>query len=357
MDSYELFAGKAYTFPLDGALEEGANYDLVLRILSDYDNNLTPNKVTDVGSNESYDEYRIECEERLYTLKISLDKDCQILKSEINFLKENRDNDRSALIPKYYHSGLIKLGSPVLFLLSSYEDGFSLDDLGLAEVENNLYSFFVSLYNFRKLDTKRTPEEYFNLFFDNFSIENGSEFLISNIKDIYNFEEINAAFREIREEILSTYNPKIIGGDTTCHGFLSKRNIITRNSLFKFKNPSFTFKGNKFFDLAFALVSVGLSARDRAISLKFYCDALKIEFSENREQIDHCIHIASAIYFYKLFFDFLIEECLFQNSRPERVLSLISDYSNSSSCLRNLSCYGSVNNILDRTITRQIKEY
>lgn len=352
MNQYKLFTGKAYSFALNKEIKEGTNYDLIVKILSDFDESLKPISIADSGSNESYDEYLITSEESLFTLKLSLDEDSPILSKEIDFLKQNR----SIITPKYYTSGKIKVGANVLYLLSSYEDGFSVDDFGLGYIDQNLHPFLCCLVGFNKLKTETTPEQYFDFLFKNFSIKSGSEFLIENISDNYNINDINNAFDSIESEIREGCDFDIINGEDTCHGFLSKRNIITRDSFFKFRNPSFIFKGNKLYDFSFLLVSLGLYGRDYAYAVKRYCDLFQIDFKENKTKIDHCAKIASAVYFYKLFFDFLVEESLFLNSRPEKTLNLVSDYTNSSYHLRRLSCYGEVSDIIEKTITRQVSE-
>ena len=199
MNQYELFAGKAYSFALNKEIKEGPNYDLIVKILSDFDESLKPVSIVDSGSNESYDEYLITSEESLFTLKVSLDKDCQVLKNEINFLKENK----SLITPKYYSSGLIKSNFSVLFLLTSFEKGLDIDDLGVSYIDSNIKSLLFSLYAFNKLKTSITPEEYFNYFFDNFSVKNGSDFLIENISNNHNIEDIYYVFDQIKDEILS----------------------------------------------------------------------------------------------------------------------------------------------------------
>ena len=352
MNQYKLFAGKAYSFALNKEIKEGPNYDLIVKILSDLDGSLKPISIVDSGSNESYDEYLITSEESLFTLKVSLDKNCQALKNEINFLKENK----SLITPKYYSSGLIKSNFSVLFLLTSFEKGLDIDDLGVSYIDSNIKSLLFSLYAFNKLKTSITPEEYFNYFFDNFSVKNGSDFLIENISNNHNIEDIYYVFDQIKDEILSSYRPDIMSGNDTCHGFLSKRNVISRNSVFKFKNLNFTFKGNRLYDFSFLLVSLGLNGRDYSYAIKKYCDSFDLVFKETKPLIDHCTKIASGIYLYKLFFDFLIEESLFLNSRPEKVLSLISDFSNASLHLNRLSCCGSVSEIAETIISKQASD-
>lgn len=350
MNSYKLFSGKAYTIPVDKELKEGPNYDLVLKIFSEFDKDLEIKNISDVGSNESFDEYLVTTEEKLYDLKVSLDENCEALSSEINFLKENK----SIVTARYYSSGKVKVGMPVLYLLSSFEDGLGIDDLGVSYIDQNTYPFLCCLAGFNKLETKRTAEEYFDFVFKNFCVKNGSDFLLDNISSNYNIEDINKAFDSIESEIRGGCDFGIVKGDATCHGFLSARNITSRDSFFKFKNPSFSFKGNKFYDFSFLMVSLGLYGRDYAYSVKKYCDLFQISFKDNKDEIDHCTKIASGVYFYKLFFDFLIEESLFLNSRPEKTLNLISDYTSSSYHLKRLSCYGEVSDIIDKTITRQV---
>ena len=352
MNPYKLFSGKAFTIPMDKELKDGPNYDLILKILSHFDEAIEAEKITYIGSNESFDEYLISTKDKLYNLKLSLDESSPVLSREIRFLKENE----SIVISKFYTSGKIKVGVPVLYLLASHEDGLSVDDFGLSYIDDNLYPFLCCSSGFNKLKTETTAEEYLEFLFKNFSIKNSSDFLIENISNNYDIADIKKAFDSIESEIRESCNLDILSGDSTCHGFFSKRNIISRNSFFKFKNPSFSFRGNKLYDFSFLLVSLGVYGRDYAYALKKYCDLFHIDYKENKINFDHCTKIASGVFFYKLFFDFLIEESLFLNSRPEKTLSLISDYSNSSNHLKRLSCYDEVSAIIEKTITRQVSE-
>jgi len=354
MQSHNLFFGKSYVFEEDAKLtsKNKTQQDLLLKILSRSNHKIEPSSIVDILGNENLDQYKIESKNGLlYTLKISLDEDCEVLKSESEFLK----NNKSVFIPNYYDSNTIKIGMPIVYLLSSYENGFNIDDLGVAYILKNNESFFYTLNHFSNLKTERSFDEYCDLIFCSFSTKNSSDFLKSNISNFHNFDVINDIFKTLEQSARSC---DIDFSDTNqiCHGLLTKDDIVSRNSLFKLKNFGYCFVGDPIFDLCFLSLSCGYNEHKSALLFKKYCEFVEIDFLENLNKYNSIFNCACCIFFSKMLFEFLIEECIFSTSRPNKLLESSMKLSSTFNFLKRTSIPEQQKKLIQKIITRPIIE-
>jgi len=353
MNASQLFTGRAYAFDMREDVDEtDVSHEIIEDILSKSKVNIEIDSISKLEGTENFDNYRIVSGDRLYSVKISLDEDCEVLKNEINFLK----NNKSALIPFYLDSGLIKIGTNILFLISSHDEGYDIRGEGVMSVIDNSESFFYTLYHFSNLKSKTSCRDYLKSILNEKDIEKYSKVLASNISSNHELKKINKIFSFFHDEVFLDYKEDILEGARACHGSLTCDNIITKNGLYKYKNFGYSFSGNPIFDVCFFAVNSGLLKRDSLLFFKKYCDYNELDLSNYKKEYDYCMKVCSAIYFSKLFFDYLIEEAVFETRRPHKLLSLSVDYSKSYHNLSRLSSCEDIKNTLSTIITRPITD-
>lgn len=351
MNQHQLFSGRAFNFHINKKLDkDDVSAELLDKLTKSINFDLSLDEIVNIGGNESFDEFKITSYDKLYSLKISLDKDCKFLNNEISFLK----NNDSALTNKHIDSGVKKIGVDVLYLLSSFEDGDDCNSLGRRYFIDNSVSFLFTLKQISKLKSNSSFDEYLDLFFNEYSVIHGSDFLKNNISSFYNIDDIEFIFKEIEEEARLLYSSVDNKNDQTCHGNLNYLNVITRYGLFKFKNFNFCFLGNKFFDFCFFVISLGLSKVNVILFYKKYCSFFDLDEKQNYKEFDHMMKLCSALYLCKTFFDFLIEEIIFANARPQNTLNLIYNYSSSSKFFKNLECFSAIEDKIDKIVVRPV---
>ena len=354
MNSSQLFSGRAYVFDSCRKItkDNESIYSLIENLILDRKLSITIDEILVVGSNENFDEYIITSEGLMYTLKISLDSECKILKNEIAFLKENQ----SPLVNQYIDSGYYKLGSKILFLMCSFENGDELKNLGRGFILDNLESFFYTCKRFNEFDTNRSSSEYLDLFFSEYTISNPSKVLERKISAIHNIDDIKFFFKEMKEEVLSAFSNIQESETKCCHGFLVNQNVITKHGLFKFKNFSHCFKCDPLLDLCFLILSLGFKEPEKALLYKRYCVYSKIDEASNKEVFNKYMRAACSLFFCKIFFDFIIQEAVFENDNPQKLVDLIVDFSSSFDYLKHLKCREEIVEIIKSQMTKPITQ-
>lgn len=354
MESSQLFSGRAYAFESDDktSQEGDASFQVVEKICDFAGLKIKKEDIIDQHSNENFDEYIVESGDSLYSLKLSFDIKCKPLLDEIAFLK----NNESQIIARHVKSGSHRVGSPVLFLLSSYNNGFDISEFGCLSVLENCGSLFMALHHFKNFKSENTLESYLDFMFSDFSMPNSSEILTSSVSKLHEIEVVENIFSLLRDEAFLIADSPFMNRGECCHGLLNQEGITTMFDLYKFKNLGFNFVGNSMFDLCFFIISSGFSQRNKTLFAKEYFDFYNMDFRESIEEFDLCMKMASCVFLSKLFFDFLIEETVYNNVRPEKLLSIAILFLNSYSHLQKLDCFEFIDEDLKRIITRPITE-
>lgn len=354
MESSQLFSGRAYAFELDNktSREGDASFQVIEKICDFAGLKIKKEDIIDQNSNENFDEYIIESGDSLYSLKLSFDEKCKPLLDEIAFLK----NNESPLIARHIKSGLHRVGSQVLFLLSSYDNGFDISELGCLSVFENSESLFMALHHFKNFKSENTIKSYLDFIFSDFSIPNNSELLTVNVSKLHEIKIIENIFSVLKNEAFFIAESPFLNRGECCHGFLNQDGITTMFDLYKFKNLGFNFVGNSMFDLCFFIVSSGFSQNNKVLFAKEYFDFYNMDFRESIEEFDLCMKMATCVFLSKLFFDFLVEETIYNNVRPEKLLSISILFLNSYSHLQKLDCFNLIEGDLKRIINRPITE-
>ena len=353
MNASQLFSGRAYAFDTEKIVnEDEAAYEIVKEVISKSKEDIKVDSLIELVGNENFDNYKIVSGDLLYSLKISLDDECFVLKNESEFLK----NNKSPLIPYLVDFGKIRIGNDILFLLSAYDEGYEIKDEGTSSVIENYKSFFYTLYHFGNLKSSMSCREYLEVFLNKTKIDEHSKILTESISSVHEIEKIKKVFSLLYDEVFSNYDEAILEGEKSCHGQLESENIVTRRGLYKYKNLGFNFSGNPIFDVCFFIVSSGFDKRTSLLFFKKYCDYNEIDLGSFRLQYEYCMKITSCLFFSKLFFDYLVEETIFETRRPHKLLSLSVDFSKSYHNLSNVSCGDDIKNLLSVIITRPITD-
>lgn len=353
MNASQLFSGRAYAFDAEKIVEKNeAAHEIVDEVISKSNKDIKIDTLIELIGNENFDYYKVVSGDFLYSVKISLDDDCFVLKNESEFLK----NNKSPLIPYIFDSGKIRIGNDILFLLCSYDKGYEITDEGIKSVIENHESFFYTLYHFGNLKSRMSCLEYLEVFLNKTKIEEHSKILTESISSVHEIEKIKKVFSLLYDEVFLNYDKTILEGEKACHGQLDIDNIVTRRGLYKYKNLGFNFCGNPIFDVCFFIVSSGFNKRTSLLFFKKYCEYNEIDLSLFRPQYEYCMKITSCLFFSKLFFDYLIEETIFETRRPNVLLSLSVNFSKCYHNLSRISCGDEIKYLLSEIITRPITD-
>jgi len=355
MNPYRLFSDRAYVFDSNKKIKKNTvAYDIVTHIIDESKIDLDVEDIYFIGGNQDYDEYKISDKDFLYTLKLSLDEDCEILKNEITFLESNKN---FPLCPIYLDSGKVRIGDNILFLISTFEDGFDIRDIGILSPIENWDSFFYTLHHFSNLKTERSIDQYVDLVFNRNLPQNWSDFLKIKISNTHDIDILSDMFSVIQGELNNNFDKTILLKDKTCHGDLTLKNVIFRDEYYKFKNIGFNFIGNPIIDVCMFSLSSGYSIDDSTLFFKKYCDYNEIDFLSSKDEFDYCMKFSVCLFLGRIFFDFLVEQCVFSGERPEKLAEFATDFSKFSHFLKKYKNLSEVGTVVGRVITSPILGY
>jgi len=335
MKCSDLFTGRAFSVFKNNVIEEGEpSYNIIQQISLKSKEPFDISKLIDFDQNENFDHYVVESGEKSYSIRVSLDKDNPNLLNEIDFYKNNKLIQASS----YVDSGVIRIGSDILFLICEFDEGEDITELGSLSVLEYSTSLFFTLKRLNESKTDKTFLEFLKLNFDRTNLEDEDSVFYKLLETNYELQFIKDVFSLLREEIYESIDSRITDSNKCCHGNLNLASITTRDGLYKVRNLDFTHLGNPIFDICNIILNCGFN---KAYSLSFfekYCKYNSFDFLTEKENFDHIMRIATALYYHNLLFDYLLETSVFECKRPEKLLNISLQSSKSFNYLKKLKC-------------------
>lgn len=286
--------------------------------------------VTPLKTCFDYDSFIVCCKQKDYILKISLDNKNKAILSESLFYKNNKDVSLCSLVD----AGTIKIGDEISFLLVSHDLGYDLYDMGASYVLDNLGGFLVTFMNQKNFVTNMGVEEYISNIIDDINIEDLSEGSKSSIKAYQDLEPLYRVFEELRSSLNKLKSKKVFKSYDFCHGNLDLDNLTSLNGLFKFCNYENSFYGNQAIDLSIMCLNLGYQERDFNYICRQFYKILNLDYESNKKEVRECLELAYNIHLFKLAYNFIIEQCIYKNSREDRITYLVRNFFETSWCFR-----------------------
>lgn len=261
----------------------------------------------------------------VYTLKISFDQDCLPLEIESNFIKKN--STRNKLIPIYIGSGIIKIGENIKYLLLIEDSCFGGENLDYKSIIENSRIIFGCLYLIvDNCESDITFVEYAKQIFENYSFDNFSEISSTQIFPIHSKEKLDKVIEVIKNDFNYYSKSEFFNEKTFCHGNINQSTITSNNALFKFLDFSSSFMGNKFLDPCFFSLNMSFDQTSFNKVMREFCSFHMIDYESSKENFRTCLDAATCLFLYKLLISFLIEQCIYKNSRQDNVMLLMKTF-------------------------------
>ena len=295
---------------------------------------ITPNSV-----NLDFDSFNVKTKENLYLVKLSFDEDSFFLKNESEFLK----NNKHPMLPKYVSSCVFKMGENLRYLIYEYDVGLDLADVGRCFVYEKRINLLNCLKILRDFKSHISFSDYSEFIFDHFDISKSLPDIVdSNIYPVHQKEKIENIFSKIKEYFYSSLDLNSLNGDGFCNGNLNEGNITTNGHIFKFNDFHCSFKGNPFLDVCF--MSLNLSYNQLMFNnlMKDFCEVNELSYEESKDNLRDCLSAACCILLYKKLAEFLVEQCVYENSREDKVVSILFLFDNAQWCFKKLPFYESI---------------
>ena len=352
MSTGNLLKNKAYVLPVHIESDDG-EIELVKSVLSSLDEPIVPIDVKFIATTEDYDIYRYTYRDLFYCIKISLDKDCKKIQHEANCL-----NKINPLIrPKYIKDGRVKVGDELRYIITSYEESESIQELGRSFLLENFDSF-CEAYALMQ-DSEKINMSYKQNISEYFQASNISEVLtedsVNAIKNYTNFTLLKKIMDDMKNQLLMLYDESFEQKTFVCHGALNAKNIISRNGLFKFINFDNCYSSHCFFDLNELFIELGIPENLEYGLLERFCLNLKIEFNSNTLTLyKKCYQISLIKKAIELLTGYLKEVYLYSSERSSMIINISDRFYDSYDRYMSIKYFKDNKDFIFKTLTEPI---
>jgi hypothetical protein len=289
--------------------------------------------------NLDFDSFDILTKNSCYTANVSFDDESFLLNNESEFLKNNSHD----MLPEYVGCGKLKVGENLGYLIFKSDKGVSLYDVGSSFVFLSRFRFLQCLNILKTFKSNISFVDHADFIFKHFDIASSiPQIAESSIYKIHKKDQIQKITEPIREYFYSSLDLNILNGDDFCHGNLNIDNISTNGDLFKFHDFHCGFSGNGFLDLCFMSLNFSYDNYMFTCLIKDYCEINGLDYNNSKPIFRSCLLAASCVFMYKRFNELIIEQCLFENKREDKVTSILYSLDNAQWCFKRLPFYESI---------------
>jgi hypothetical protein len=348
MNSKEIFSHRA--FILDNTqIKEGAEEDMIRRILLSLPEKQTLDDANLVASSDSYDSYRVEANGHFLNVKISFDSESPPLLREIEALKEIPH----LVGPRFIHSDQLNIGQEsLLYFVSSWDNAPDLSDFGRDIAVKGCSNLANTLKQMPKISSARNFPEYLGSVFESCDFqEYFFDDSIDAIKDNSNWDKIASIIRDFKSEATSRYTGFMESHNTSlCHGNLCMSNVLSRSELFMFRNFDNVYVANQWFDVCNLILNLGLSGRLENNFVNTMSESLNLNKAEYKE----CLEMSALLFLLNLFIEYFKEVYIFSSQRLNIILEIISMMGQNIEKFKKLSVFRDNHDFIVKTLTEPI---
>ncbi len=348
-----LFENRAYVInnKTSSNLED---IELINTILINLKKPIKPSSIEFISINDDYDTYKVVSDEGLsFCVKVSLDENCDSINKESKIIR----NINELIRPGYIEDGIIKIGDNLRYIITSFEESESLNQIGRSFLLDNFDSF---CYSYKLLQEEKNInfnyKDRLDLVFQKIEIENYfTKDAINAIKNYTDFKTIKSFLFEIKNEIINTYDPSFDKYKNICHGNLKMSTIISNKNLFKFINFENSFNCHIFSDLSNLTIQLGLPENLDLYILKEFCKNLNIEYSVSTNQLyQKFYYISLCENVIHMTVDYLKEVYVYSSLRTDKIIDISNRFSFAYERFFKIKSFNKFHSFIMKTITEPI---
>ena len=273
-----------------------------------------------LDSKMDFDCFKAVVDGQFRYFKYSFDADSSFFAYEFDILKQ-----LAPFAPVAYKHGKIKYGEPLQYIVTSLEVADTVSEFGFSSILENSDSFLYSFDKLRNVSVDRNFSHYINDMFARCDIEKLPEHSIAAIKNHSNLDNLRSILAILKKEIEHFSRQSLCKTSEFCHGSLHPDNILIKNNLFKFQHLQNGYMGNQLFDLCYLFINMGIPLEyQRQFAMDY--KSLFPDFNQEKftEEYNFCFNLTLRLFVYETIFNYLCEVYLYENSRPAKILNMVS---------------------------------
>lgn len=299
-----------------------------------------------LDSQMDFDSFSVVVDGQARCFKYSFDVDGSFFAHEFNILKQ-----LAPFSPIAYKHGKTKYGEPVQYIVTSFESADTVTEFGFSSIFEYNDSFIYTFDKLRSVKVDRTFSHYLNDIFSRCDIEQLPEHILAAIIDHTNIDNLRLILKTLKTEVEYLSRQSFCKTSDFCHGKLIPDNILIRNNLFKFQHLQHGYMGNQLFDLCNLFINMGIPLEyQRQFAMDY--KSLFPDFNEQQfiEEYNSCFNLMLRLFVYETIFNYLCEVYLYENSRPAKILQMVSVFLRNEEALAMIPSLSQYNTFLIRDI-------
>lgn len=273
-----------------------------------------------IDNEENYDSYKVKTSTGEYLVKFSLDKSYEGFKKEFDVLNSI---SHLKLSPRAVSVGELMYGDKIIYLITSFEEAQSANELGKSilfanheECAKLIYSFHFEKYIAQSL------KERVGQIFNATNFENQPEFasLIKEASD--NYSLLADEITNLKQYIQDSYQEKF-NGETLCHGNLSPSTVLFGPRKISFINWQNCFAACPLIDLSNLRMEFDFNEEFEYKLFQHYCSLGK---PYTWDEYLAARNFWAAIKLLEYVFSYIKEIFLFRSMRQDKILKIFSSF-------------------------------
>ena len=299
-----------------------------------------------LDSQMDFDCFKVTIDGKLCCFKYSFDGESSFFAHEFNILKQ-----LAPFAPVSHKHGKTKYGETLQYIITSFEAAETVMEFGLSSVLENSDSFLYSFDKLRSVSVDRNFSHHIKDMFARCDIDQLPEHSIAAIKDHSNIDKLRSILQILKNEIEYLSRQSFCKTSEFCHGNLHPNNILIKNNLFKFQHLQNGYMGNQLFDLCYLFINMGLPLEYQKQFAMDY-KSLFPNFKQEQfiEEYNSCFNLILRLFVYETIFNYLCEVYLYENSRPAKILQMVSVFLRNEEALAMIPSLNQYSSFLIRDI-------
>jgi hypothetical protein len=299
-----------------------------------------------LDSQMDFDCFKATIDGQLRYFKYSFDGEASFFAHEFNILKQ-----LAPFSPIAYKHGKAKYSECLQYIVTSFEIADTVTEFGISSILENNDSFFYSFNKLQSVLVDRNFSHHINDIFTRCNIDQLPEHSIAAIKDHSNIDNLRSILQILKNEIEYLSRQGFCKNSEFCHGRLCPDNILIKNNLFKFQHLQNGYMGNQLFDLCYLFINMGIPLEYQR---QFVIDYKSLFPNFNQEQFveeyNSCFNLILRLFVYETIFNYLCEVYLYENSRPAKILQMVSIFLRNEAALATIPSISQYTTFLIRDI-------
>lgn len=273
-----------------------------------------------IDNEENYDSYKLKTSIGEYLVKFSLDQSYEGFKKEFNLLK---DISHLKISPTPVAVGELMYGDKILYLITSYDEAQSANELGKSIIFANSEECLTRIRSFQNTEySGQSLRDRIEQIFAATDFEKQPEFANLVKEASPNYSLLVGEIVNLKQYIQDSYREQF-SGETLCHGNLNPSTVLFGPLKISFINWQNCFAANPLIDLSNLRMEFDFGEDFEYQMFQYYSTLGK---AYSWDEYLAARNFWAAIKLLEYVFSYIKEIFLFRSMRQDKILKIFSSF-------------------------------